>query len=116
MRAVPDCALDEAMVTTRPQLAATMSGAASWMQLNVPVRFTAITRSQISGVMSKMSSNDSMPARHHDGDRTELGANRGVCGFDRGTVRHIARHADGAAAVRVDLLGGLDGGIARPVE
>ena len=48
MRFAPDCALDEEIVTTRPQPAASMSGIADWMQWNVPVRFTASMRSQSS--------------------------------------------------------------------
>ena len=62
MWGAPDCALDEEMVTMRPQPAAVMSGTASCMQVKVPVRFTARRRSHFSGVMSATASNDSMPA------------------------------------------------------
>ena len=46
----------------RPHPAATMSATASWRQVNVPVRFTAISRSHFSGVISSTGSNASIPA------------------------------------------------------
>ena len=48
MFGAPDWALDEEMVTMRPQPAASMSGTAAWTQAKVPVRFTAMIRSQLS--------------------------------------------------------------------
>ena len=62
MFGAPDCALDDEMVTIRPHPAATMSATANWRQVNVPVRFTAISRSHFSGVMSSTGSNASIPA------------------------------------------------------
>ena len=35
MPAAPDCALEEAMVTMRPQPASIMSGTTGWIELNV---------------------------------------------------------------------------------
>ena len=62
MFGAPDWALDDEMVTMRPQPAATMSGTAACTQVNVPVRLTAMIRSHVSAVMSSSGSNDSMPA------------------------------------------------------
>ena len=62
MLGAPDWALDDEMVTMRPQPAAIMSGTASCMQVKVPVRLTAMIRSHFSGVMSATGSNASMPA------------------------------------------------------
>src|SRR5262245_18673274 len=62
MRAAPDCALDDEIVTIRPHRAASMSGTTAWRQWNVPVRLTARTRPQRSGVMSRKDSNASTPA------------------------------------------------------
>ena len=62
MRAAPDCALDDEIVTIRPQPAVTMSGIAAWMQWNVPVRLTASMRSQASSVISVKDRNSSSPA------------------------------------------------------
>ncbi len=62
MWGAPDWALDEEMVTMRPQPSASMSGTASCMQTKVPVRLTASMWSHFSGVMSATASNDSMPA------------------------------------------------------
>ena len=41
MRAAPDCALDDEIVTIRPQRASSMSGTAACRQWKVPVRLTA---------------------------------------------------------------------------
>ena len=49
MLGAPDCALDDEMVTIRPQPPASMSGTAAWTQLNVPVRFTAMIRVPLLG-------------------------------------------------------------------
>ena len=62
MRLAPDCALDDEIVTMRPQPAATMSGIADCRQWNVPVRFTASMRSHASSVMSVNVWNSSKPA------------------------------------------------------
>ena len=62
MRAAPDCALDDEIVTMRPQPAASMSGTAACRQWNVPVRLTASMRSHASSVMSVNGLNSSMPA------------------------------------------------------
>src|SRR5262245_34512390 len=62
MRAAPDWALEDEMVTIRPQRAAIMSGTAACTQWKVPVRFTERTRSQLSCVMSAKDSNASSPA------------------------------------------------------
>ena len=61
MFGAPDCALDDEMVTMRPQPAASMSGIAACTQVKVPVRFTARMRSQRSAVMSTSGVNNSMP-------------------------------------------------------
>ena len=74
MYGAPDCALDDEIVTMRPQPASIMSGSAAWMQANVPVRFTARIRAHVSWVMSSAASNDSMPADvTTHADRPELG-------------------------------------------
>ena len=62
MFGAPDCALDDEIVTMRPEPQASMSGTAAWTQLNVPVRLTATMRSHFSDVMSRSGVNDSMPA------------------------------------------------------
>ena len=62
MRRVPDWADDDEMVTMRPQPASIMSGTAAWRQWKVPVRLTAIMRSQASALISRKSTNPSMPA------------------------------------------------------
>ena len=63
MFGAPDCALDDEMVTMRPQPAASMSGTAACTQVNVPVRLTAMIRSHVSGGdVERPASNDSMPA------------------------------------------------------
>ena len=58
----PDCALDEEMVTMRPQPPACMSGITDWVELKVPVRLTPITRFHSSAVMSVNGVWASMPA------------------------------------------------------
>src|ERR1700712_3553917 len=50
------------MFTTRPHLAASMSGSADCVTWNVPVRFTEMMRSHCSVVMSMKRSNPSLPA------------------------------------------------------
>ncbi len=62
MRRVPDWAEEEEMVTILPHPASIMSGTTAWRQWNVPVRLTAIIRSQASALISRKSSNPSMPA------------------------------------------------------
>ena len=62
MSGAPDWALDEEMVTMRPQPASIMSGTASCRQTKVPVRFTAMIRSHFSGVISITGSKASTPA------------------------------------------------------
>src|SRR5260370_18739290 len=62
MRRAPDCALDDEIVTMRPQPAASMSGTAACTQWKVPVRFTASMRSPCDGVMSVKEMNSSRPA------------------------------------------------------
>lgn len=58
----PVCALDDEMVRMRPKPASIMSGIASWMQWNVPVRFTSIIFCQSSTLISVNGWNMSMPA------------------------------------------------------
>src|SRR5262245_7563402 len=58
----PDCALDDEIVTIRPQRAATMSATAACRQWNVPVKLMARVRSQVSAVMLVKGSKDSRPA------------------------------------------------------
>ncbi len=48
MLGAPDWALDDEIVTMRPQPAAIMSGTAACTQVNVPVRLTAMMRSHVS--------------------------------------------------------------------
>ena len=62
MLGAPDCALDDEMVTMRPQPAASMSGTAGCTHENVPVRLTAMMRSHFSAVIAARGSNDSTPA------------------------------------------------------
>ena len=62
MLGAPDWALDDEMVTMRPQPASTMSGTASCTAVNVPVRLTAMMRSHFSAVISVTGSNASTPA------------------------------------------------------
>src|ERR1700712_1027536 len=38
----PRCALEDEIITMRPQWASTMSGMATWQQWNVPVRLTSM--------------------------------------------------------------------------
>src|SRR6187397_1726617 len=58
----PDCALDEEMLTIRPQPASTMSGSTAWTQWNTPLRLTSMTCRQSSNVRSVNRLNRSMPA------------------------------------------------------
>src|SRR6266568_544836 len=44
MNCWPDCALEEEMLTIRPQPASSMSGSTAWMQWKTPFRLTSITR------------------------------------------------------------------------
>ena len=90
MLGAPDCALDEEMVTMRPQPAAIMSGTASCMQVKVPVRFTARMRSHFSGVMSsdRVEGLDA-GAGDDDGDRAELVAHRARHPLERAAVGHV---------------------------
>ena len=97
MLGAPDWALDEEMVTMRPQPSAIMSGTASCMQVKVPVRLTASMRSHFSGVMSATASKDSMPALV---TRIVIGpsslAHRGEHLLQRSAVGHVDLVGSGA--------------------
>ena len=58
----PRWALDDEIITMRPQPASIMSGSATWQQWNVPVRFTSITRCHACGVSSSDGAQPTMPA------------------------------------------------------
>ena len=87
MRGAPDCALDDEIVTIRPQRASSMSGTAACRQWNVPVRLMARMRSQLSIVMSVKDSNASRPALvTMICDGSELRAHLGEGGVDGSAV------------------------------
>ena len=114
MFGAPDCALDEEMVTMRPQPAASMSGIAACTQLNVPVRLTARIRSHRSAVMStKRRERLDTGAGHEDLDGTEIRAHLRERGVDRRAVGDVDFEADGPLPPR----GGFGlGGFAVQVE
>ena len=94
-----------------------MSATAACTQVKVPVRLTAMMRSQISGVMSSTASNDSMPAlvtRISTGP--ELGADLRERGVDRRPVGDVDLDRQRRAARGRELVGGRLGGRAVAVE
>lgn len=62
MLGAPTCALMDEIVTIRPHLAAIMSGMASWMQWNMPVRLTSSMRCHSATVISTKGLYSEMPA------------------------------------------------------
>src|SRR5436305_2712062 len=62
MRAWPPWALDEEMLTIRPQPASIMSGTTAWQQSNVPVRLTARIRFHWSALIDRKGSKPWSPA------------------------------------------------------
>ena len=118
MLGAPDCALDEAMVTMRPHPAASMSGTAAWTHEKVPVRFTAMMRSQLSRVMStERRERLDAGAGDEDADGPELAADLGDGGVDRVAVGDVDLDAHGPCApVGPQLGGGGLGARAVPVE
>ena len=117
MLGAPDWALDDEMVTMRPQPAASMSGTAAWTQVNVPVRLTAMMRSQVSGgdVEQRVEGLDA-GAGDEDLDGPELGADLGERGVDRCPVGDVDLDRDRLAALGLQLGGGGLGARAVAVE
>ena len=98
MLGAPDCALDDAMVTMRPQPAASMSGTAACTQVNVPVRLTAMIRSHVSGVMSSTGV-ERLDAGAGDEDLDRARARRGPARTAASTEPRSATSTSTASAV-----------------
>ena len=118
MFGAPDCALDDEIVTMRPQPAASMSGTAACTQVNVPVRLTAMIRSHVSRRdVERAASNDSMPAlvtRISTGPSSAR--TRANAGVDRRPVGDVDLDGDRRAAGGGELVGGRLGAGAVAVE
>ena len=117
MFGAPDWALDDEIVTMRPQPAASMSGTAAWTQVNVPVRLTAMIRSHFSGVMSAQRI-EGLDARagDEDLDGPELGADLRERGVDRLPVGDVDLDRHGLGVLSLELRGCLVCGLAVSVE
>ena len=117
MYGAPDCALEEEIVTMRPHPASIMSGRAAWMQVNVPVRFTARIRSPRFGsdVGRRL---ERLDARRRDqrGDGTQLRANVREGAAHRGPIRDVDPAGDRLDALLAELGGALFGRLAVEVE
>ena len=117
MRAAPDCALDDEIVTIRPQPAASMSGIAACTQWNVPVRLTASIRSHASsGDVGERLELVDAGARDHDLDRPELAAHLRQRVVDRGAVGDVDLAATARRAGLAQFVGGPRHGVAVEVE
>jgi hypothetical protein len=105
MRTVPDCALDDEIVTMRPHPAASMSGTAAWRQWNVPCEIHgehAVPR--FDGDVAEGIERVDARARDHDRDRPELAADLLERRVDRRAVADVHGRAHRICALSSQIL------------
>ena len=117
MKGWPPWALDDEMLTMRPQPAAIMSGTTAWQQWNVPVRLTSRMRFQVSALdLEERAEAVETGVVDEHGGGTQTRPHLGDRGVEAGTVGDVHGQADGGAARGRDLGRGIVGGLAVEVE